>query len=423
MFQNKNMRFYLLSFIISFCHSIVYGQTENVMYAIVPADTISQLGIVDGKEFIQRAIPSNLPYKVKKKVRNKLLYLNRALIDSTGLAFIDFRYTGGQLLARSNYRSLHFLSEKQIKPMDLQIANAARVEVDLNQYYILKGSSIYQLKENDLTEHLIVNLDQTLCVNPPCHGLDNIESIEGIFQIDKNSLLIHTCITSDVGPSCEYVQYYLFDAALNKTTNQSDKIKSLSPEECKNYEFSRIHLKSSDNKFLRWYRISTSSECNVVMKKSWITDSKLNHLGDVLDMGKMISVSSLSPPLITGMSVTNDQIDYIYLLSKSDDGQFFHVPYQLNYHLESGMFKIYKDTLLSKDDLNGSGKYELGILRNLIFAKHNYDFDSDFYKAYFNLYCFYNTEEMRSSRTKDVNNKLTDNDKKNLNLIKSLEGK
>ncbi|MCB9002687.1 MAG: YARHG domain-containing protein, partial [Bacteroidales bacterium] len=91
--------------------------------------------------------------------------------------------------------------------------------------------------------------------------------------------------------------------------------------------------------------------------------------------------------------------------------------------LDIAMYKAYNDTLLTNDEVAGFGKYELGILRNLIFAKHNYDFSTEFYQAYFNLYAFYNNEEMRKTRTKDVNGKLTETDKANLKLIKEQEAK
>jgi len=77
--------------------------------------------------------------------------------------------------------------------------------------------------------------------------------------------------------------------------------------------------------------------------------------------------------------------------------------------------------MLKKEDLKGFGKYELGILRNLIFAKYNYAFSSEFYQAYFNLYEFYGNKEAQKSRVKDVNNKLTETDKANIKLIKEIE--
>jgi hypothetical protein len=85
------------------------------------------------------------------------------------------------------------------------------------------------------------------------------------------------------------------------------------------------------------------------------------------------------------------------------------------------MYKAYNDTALSQQDIEGLGKYELGILRNLIFAKHNFSFESEFYQAYFNLYCFYNTKEMRSTRSKDVNSNLSEADKANIQLITHAE--
>jgi len=125
--------------------------------------------------------------------------------------------------------------------------------------------------------------------------------------------------------------------------------------------------------------------------------------------------------LINGINLQNKQILCYYLNSKTDDKTEVIIPYKFIPELDLAMYKAYKNKGLTKEDIKGFGEYELGILRNLIFAKHNYDFSSEFYQAYFNLYAFYNDPEMRNARTKNVNEKLTAADKTNLELIKGME--
>jgi len=122
-----------------------------------------------------------------------------------------------------------------------------------------------------------------------------------------------------------------------------------------------------------------------------------------------------------GTCVKNGKLEYYFMLSFLNNETNVIIPYKFIPELDLAMYKVYHNGILTKEDIKGFGRYELGILRNLIFAKHNYDFNSVFYQAYFNLYAFYNSPEMRKSRTKDVSNKLTKEDKVNLKLIKSME--
>ena len=98
------------------------------------------------------------------------------------------------------------------------------------------------------------------------------------------------------------------------------------------------------------------------------------------------------------------------------------IPYKLTYQLETSLYNVYQDKEINSTLLKGFGLYELLILKNMIFAKHNYAFDKPFYQAYFNLFEFYNDEKERASRTKDMTGLLTGADTKNLQVIrKALE--
>ncbi|MEQ8415313.1 MAG: YARHG domain-containing protein [Imperialibacter sp.] len=100
------------------------------------------------------------------------------------------------------------------------------------------------------------------------------------------------------------------------------------------------------------------------------------------------------------------------------------VPFNETIELETALFKVYSDSILLQRDLEKLSESDLGILKNLVFAKHNYRFQSLYYQAIFNLFEFYNSELKRKRRTIDVNALLSDIDKKNLNTLQvELKGR
>lgn len=83
---------------------------------------------------------------------------------------------------------------------------------------------------------------------------------------------------------------------------------------------------------------------------------------------------------------------------------------------DKALYDIYNDIILSKSDVEKFDDWELNKLRNMIFAKHGYPFQSEYLQAFFNLFDFYNHIEKKS----DVNSLLTPNDRKNLQLIQQV---
>ena len=132
-----------------------------------------------------------------------------------------------------------------------------------------------------------------------------------------------------------------------------------------------------------------------------------------------------------GVNVLNGKIQCYYLMSRLDDADYVArpirygtpviIPYKFNPQLEIQMYRAYNDSVLTETDIVGLGKYELGILRNLLFAKHNYKFKSEFYQAYFNMYGFYQEKEKSTTRKSNVDSLLTASDKANIALIRRME--
>ena len=86
---------------------------------------------------------------------------------------------------------------------------------------------------------------------------------------------------------------------------------------------------------------------------------------------------------------------------------------------DKALYEIYHNTLLEKNVVETFDEWELNKLRNMIFAKHGYQFKSEYLQAFFNLFNFYNN----ITKTVDVTNSLTPIDKKNLELIRQAENK
>jgi hypothetical protein len=80
-----------------------------------------------------------------------------------------------------------------------------------------------------------------------------------------------------------------------------------------------------------------------------------------------------------------------------------------------GRFPEASSRFLTADDLNSLSKYDLKIMRNEIFARYGYIFQTEDMRNYFNRQTWY------TPRYSDVNSFLTKIEKKNIDLIKYFE--
>lgn len=121
-----------------------------------------------------------------------------------------------------------------------------------------------------------------------------------------------------------------------------------------------------------------------------------------------------------GIRVENNKLKYVYLGVDYFEGYqkaTYFLPYKFDSRLWHLIDQVFNDQRLYQTDLQKLDFFQLSILKNSIFAKHNYQFDSDFYKAYFSLFTFYANREAGKARTKNVNDLLTGNDQSNLTSI------
>jgi hypothetical protein len=83
---------------------------------------------------------------------------------------------------------------------------------------------------------------------------------------------------------------------------------------------------------------------------------------------------------------------------------------------DKALYDIYHNILLGKSVIEKFDKWELHKLKNMIFAKHGYQFKSEYLQAFFNLFRFYSN----LTKTNNVSHLLTPEDKKNLELIEQV---
>lgn len=162
--------------------------------------------------------------------------------------------------------------------------------------------------------------------------------------------------------------------------------------------------------------------CNEEYFKHWDHFfAKLYSINNMTLVSKVLSMDSY--PSYVGMNISNGELQYHYIQSSLNNRVKVIVPYIFIPQLDIQMYRAYTDEILTEKDIEGFGKYELGILRNLLFAKHNYAFKSEFYQAYFNMYDFYGKFNIGHPRESNVDNKLTAADKANIALIRAAEKK
>jgi|GEM_PF-6950821 len=237
----------------------------------------------------------------------------------------------------------------------------------------------------------------------------------------------------DIKCDVEYDDVYIFDTYTYPITNSKFliNITNGNPSDIDEYQlvddkgnvkeikiYTGLEIEFENDNYLR---TNTNGSCQ-------IRDHNMNIVGNVLPHNNIS---------VYGMNIANQKIQFYYLSTTLNDADYnvkpikkcteVIIPYKFNPQLDMQMYRAYNDTLLSEADIKGFGKYELGILRNLLFAKHNYAFKSEFYQAYFNLYEFYKpnllSQKKETTRKSNVDNELTANDKANIALIRKMEAK
>ena len=382
---------------------------------------------------ISYSIVNNFQIKQILKYKRYQVLVNDHLVDSTGLRIWDFPivfnnsiFFNAEIKEKDEYKKLLYnINTQAIEKYNLNFD----YDNGLNQIYTNEPLDAKVYTYNPTTREKNIFVDFWDTVRKTVSEIDNAEYAEEffnqIFFISKQTAFIELCYNDgSSGDGCNERRYFLVHSTTQKDniTQKLSPMNKIAAKENLGSYISSVDMVSTDGEYIKescslWINAKPSRQENI----NRLFDKNFNFISDLLYL-------ELS---INGVNVHNGVVQNYFLNSRIDAGDpkrnntpiFVIIPYKFNPYLEISMYKAYNNNLLTNENVKGLEKYELGILRNLIFAKYNYAFTSEFYQAYFNLYEFYGNEKAQKSRVKDVNSKLTDIDKANIKLIKEAETK
>jgi len=126
-----------------------------------------------------------------------------------------------------------------------------------------------------------------------------------------------------------------------------------------------------------------------------------------------------------GFSINYNQVTSLFVSSVTDKKDRWGsqrggiIMYNPDPFKEKLMYEIYNNILISAEELKRFDAFDLNLLQQMLYAKHNIKFEKEFLQAYFNLYSFYRGAERPRKANTDV--LLTDIDKQNLKLIQKAK--
>jgi len=342
----------------------------------------------------------------KVYINNKLIDSIRAIIFDLPILFDSHIYINALFQPGADpYKKICILNNGELK----YYSEKFRYDNGLKQVYNRKDFvKIYLYNPITKSERLYCDFSDVVQWTSSDGKNYPEETIDYIYFVSSKTAYVKICY---YGPfaSCWKSRHFMVTENGEKHEITS-KMEYASKEKIENYSST---ISFTSNGFIR-----ESIHLEVIENKAYKHIYK-NRLFD--DNFNFISEVLYFEPKIIGVNIQNNTVQYYYLRSTTQNNVEVIIPYKFIPQLDLAMYKAYNNIILTQEDIKTLGKYELGILRNLIFAKHNYDFSSEFYQAYFNLYEFYNKEEMKKTRTKEVNSKLTDADKANIELIRRIE--
>ena len=352
------------------------------------AHKIKSLNIIDGNRY--KEISNS---KAKKK-----LFLNDSPIDSTGLNFYSF------LFLKKNEKIYAYTFSKDERRIFFYSFenNAVKKESEIDRLYILNDQ--YLVSENVLGEKGKV----LFAINPLTGQMIEVLNIpkfsfgyepqEIIHSPDGNRILIQ--YGEYVGGGSDIYGILEFDVGSNRVEDRTEEFRKILPiDPITNLTVEFIVKRKNE------HHLYVETLDGQTLKDELIFDNNF----------KLVGKSIAKQTNDCGVSIEDGRIISYNVSSETDEGRVI-IKYQSTYELEKIFYKIYYDSILSSFDLSLT-KQQLTLAKNFIFAKHNFKFDSKYYQAYFNLFEFYNLEEKKKMRIKNVSKLLGDADRKNLFLL------
>lgn len=397
-------KFFLISIVNIICFYITcIGQP-----LIHDADSLDYFFVSNTDTLYQVNIAHYAPRK--KRERDRLFYLNSVLFDSTG---INFRYNPYRY--ETTFRGYQVNSFDYIyKIYSFKIGQSLDRIMETPKYVPMSyhfgvnpdsSKNIYSIKK-------LGEVDLFASLEPYLSYIEVYRSSEEIWKIhelSKDKILCESCAW---GGGCTLYRYFVIRKDVVEEINFNQLRQPYKNRFEPQYEDFRVNFYFShyDYNFL----MAAIDYGNLPANTDLLFSEDLEDTTHVIKKHQTWE--------IMGENIQQSENQYFYLRSRLDGGEEVIVSYKMDKAFEKVAYQIFKGHLISKDQVKTFNKEQLGILKNLAFAKYNYAFNSDFYQAYFNLFEFYNDEKERASRTKDMTGLLTGADTKNLQVIrKALE--
>ena len=208
-------------------------------------------------------------------------------------------------------------------------------------------------------------------------------------------------------------KFYKYNIQTGEIASLNEKIeknyKSLLTEEQKK-DFKLSHLDYFDTGFFEYIKnsIILTNRTNVNYPHTSLDKNGnfTKHIGD-MGLGDVL-----------GFNFQNNKYDIIYFKIKNENGETIIIPLKYTTLYAKALAKVKEDKKLTNNEISQLKEMNLLILKNFVFAKYNYAFESNFYQAYFELLPIYQYPTYQEEKTKNVNPLLTETDKYNLKLIK-----
>jgi len=261
------------------------------------------------------------------------------------------------------------------------------------------NKKLYRLNPyTGLKEKLICDLD---LIYKDSIRLFELDQIQILYELNEDNILIETGYCEHGG--CEHINYFICDT-------RSGSVKRLHHIYRREYDNATNDLIFfySDNK--QKYHLGEYGDYGVRNEE---------HKGYFIFDGDLKVISRALPRYAEniGFNYVKGKIDSYNIKSRLDDERKVIVPYKLDFSLERSMLRIHDDQLMLPEDVRLLDSYAGNILKNFVYAKHNFKFIDIFYEAYFNLFDFYGNDSKKISRLTNVDKLLTPMDSKNLEII------
>jgi len=396
------MKYSSFFLILILLHSKALFAQNNI---IKDSDTLKYLIVQDIDTLHQVRINYYAPRK--KNERDRLIYLNATLFDSSGINFDkDIHYF------KDTFRGFQFdYIDKIYRVFSLNIGKRGLNKLLESRSFTPRTFHFGSNKSDQLLELAEDgNVSVFADLNPYLDYKEEYRSLEEIWKIHELSKEKILCESCAWGGGCTLYRYFIIRKDSVEEINFDQLRQPYKNQFEPQYEDFRVNFYFShyDYDFL----MAAVDYGNLPENTDLIFSKDLNDTTHILKKHEHWKV--------IGENIQEGHNEFFYLRSILDNKEKVIVNYLINKDFEKITYQLFKGHTVTKRELNNFNSDQLNILKNLIFAKYNYAFDNEFYQAYFNLFAFYNEPEKLISRTKEVNNNLTKTDVENLAIINAL---